>query len=81
MTIQALINSISLSELKNIQLLHLRAAFNTSHPYLSVVFGFTATVPPQGEKLRYKSPRALKKKSRHKTILLSHECGTQSKLP
>lgn len=81
MTLQALINSISLSELKNIQFLHLRAAFQHITSLFVCDVCIHCHCPTTGWKTSVQKPKGLKKEiSCHKTILLSHKCGTQSKL-
>lgn len=79
--LQALRNSISLSEPRNVQLPHLRAVFQRMRSlFVSDVLHWcccrTMGWEPPGRK-----PQGLKKEiSCNKTVLLSHKCGTQNKL-
>lgn len=79
--LQALWNSILLSELRNVQLPHLRTVFQ----HITSVFVCDALLwcrcPTVGWEPPVWKPQSLKEEiSCNKTISLSHKCGTQSKL-
>lgn len=81
MALQALINSISLSEPKNVQFPLLRAVFQHIASLFVCDVLLQCLCLTMGQRAEVREPQGLQKEiSCNKTILLSRKCGTQSKL-